>query len=133
MELFSPPRENFLYSRKRRIRKIPYILSKESFSYTSGNGNPKQMELSYTSGNKIFKKLLMFQEVIFGTRKIKKTLLESFLYFSSKIKNFLMFENQTANLLLYPLLFSYDFFSNRSLNKAPHRGYLIQFWVYVTS
>ena len=38
-----PPGENLLYFRKGKPpKKLPYIFSKQSFSYTSGNENPKK-------------------------------------------------------------------------------------------
>ena len=43
---------------------MSYILSRESFSYISGNGNPK--------------KLLIFQEVTFRAQKMKKNPLKKF-------------------------------------------------------
>ena len=58
------------------------IFSKESFSYISGNGNPEK--ILYISGNRTFlyfRKILIFQEVTFGTRKIKKTILKKVLIF----------------------------------------------------
>ena len=46
-----------------------FLFSKESFSYISGNGNPKN--IPYISG----RKLLIFQEVTFRARKTKKSAL----------------------------------------------------------
>ena len=37
----NPPRENFLYFRKRKPRKISCVFLKECFCYISGNGNPE--------------------------------------------------------------------------------------------
>ena len=51
MELFDLPRENFLYFRKRRLSKISYIFSKESFSYTSRNENPEKNSLYFRKWN----------------------------------------------------------------------------------
>ena len=53
------------------LEKIPYIFSKESFSYISGNRNPPK--IIYISGNGNPKKILIFQEAeIFLQLKIQK-------------------------------------------------------------
>ena len=55
------------------------IFSKESFPYILENENPKQIH--YISGNGTslcFTKLIMFQEVTFQARKIKKPTLKNF-------------------------------------------------------
>ena len=59
----NPPRENFLYFRKRKPRKSVYIFSKESFFYILGNGNAETETL---------KKLHTFQEVTCKARKTNK-------------------------------------------------------------
>ena len=63
-------------------RKMSYILSRESFSYISGNGNPK--------------KLLIFQEVTFRAQKMKKKPLSK-----SFRKDLTWPENQKFLILLF--------------------------------
>ena len=53
------------------LRNLLYFISKKSFLYILGNGNPKT-ELSYISGNGNSKNLPIFQEVTFQTKKNKK-------------------------------------------------------------
>ena len=86
------PWENFLYFLYFLKRKLFYILgngnpekgsyisSKESFSYIPGNGNPK--------------KILLFQEVSFRDRKMKKPTLKNLLIFQ---------EIELSNLILKKL------------------------------
>ena len=57
-------------------------MSKESFPYISENGNPEKIH--YISGNRTFlyfRKLLVFREVTFQAREIKKLTLKNLLIF----------------------------------------------------
>ena len=73
--------KRFLIFREIKLLKS-IIFPKESFPYILENKNPKQIH--YISGNGTFlhfTKLLMFQEVTFQARKIKKPTLKKFLIF----------------------------------------------------
>ena len=53
---------------------MSYILSKESFYYTSGNGNPEKILCILGNGTFLyFRKLSIFQEVTFQVWKIAKS------------------------------------------------------------
>ena len=118
----------------------------------------QETELSYISGNGKPKNLLIFQEVNFRAQKKKKKKflhvrnwnflaprLKNFLYFSQKPENRKKNNKKTnkqtnkklffitTNLLLYPVLLSYSFFSYRALNNAPHYRYLTEFSICFTS
>ena len=112
------PTPSKFFAKKTRSEKISYIFSKESFSYISGNGtlhfsaqarkikeiHPRK--ISYTSGNgspkkfRVFsqkKAVLMFREVTFRARKMKKTALKKLFmfqeikFFNPKLKKLVFF------------------------------------------
>ena len=85
--------ENFLYFRKRKPRKIfLYFLKKKAVLIFRGTETPKK--IPYISGNGTFlyfKKVLIFQEITFRARKVKRTL-------SEKLPTFWEMELSSSNL-----------------------------------
>ena len=82
----SPPRENFLYFRKWKLRKKFFIF--------------QETELSHISGNEAFLTniSLIFQEVTFRARKVKEPTLKKVFremeLFSPKFKKLLIFQER---------------------------------------
>ena len=89
---------NFLIFQKTETPKKFLIFQETELFHKSENGNPEK--ISYISGNRNPEKLLIFQEVTFWARKIKKkSPLKKLLIFgkmelsSSKLKKLLWFRN----------------------------------------
>ena len=88
------------------FKEFPIFSQKKTFVIFRETETPKffftfqDAKLSYISGNGNTKKLLIFQEVTFRTRKIKKSTLKKFLSFqetelsSLKLKKRLIFQKE---------------------------------------
>ena len=84
------------------LEKIPYIFSKESFSYISGNRNPPK--IIYISGNGNPKKILIYQETELSSSKLKNiSYVSGENLQSSKYKNFL-----TSSLIKKQIFLNYN-------------------------
>ena len=95
------------------IKNFFFILSKESFSYISGNGNPEKIPYISGNGNFLyFRKLLIIHEVTFPARKMKKPTLKKLLIFQQELR-----KSENQKLHTFCLLRDFKLFKHKRIRK----------------